>query len=175
MSELNGTSSVTHKLPATWHTIVRGILLGIVVALMGSCLLMALLHVFASLADPSAPPLFGNIDTSVLILYAMSIVVFFIFAVVPGSVGGGVIALVLQRLARRGRLTTRTALRVGVLVGLCAGCATALIVHLLVLPSGQRMVTGGPVWTTLFAVGIGALAGLFHSWCLSNWLRKRLT
>jgi hypothetical protein len=173
MGELNGTSSIARKLPATWHTIVRGILLGIVVALMGSCLLTAFLRVFMLLTDPFTP-LLGNTEYA-LLGYAILIVGFFVFAVVPGSVGGGVIALVLQRLARRGRLTTRTALRVGVLVGLCAGCATALIVHLLVLPSGQRMVTGGPVWTTLFAVGIGALAGLFHSWCLSNWLRKRLT
>ena len=95
----------------------------------------------------------------------------FLVALVPASVGGCLIALILRRLARQNQLTTRITLSIGVLVGAFSGYLTFLVFKLM---ESITLSYDLPMEIILaaFAVGFGIPAGSLHSWLLSHWLRK---
>jgi len=166
---VDASSGASKERPAVWHTILRGILLGMLAALVGSCLFTASVLVLTWLRNPSIPFL-GWVPVVVIFWSTVFTTFAFLFVVVPGSVGGGMIALVLHILARRGKLTTRVSLIVGTIMGTCAGY---LLVEY-VKQADPDQVREFPE-AVILVIGIAALAGLFHSWLLSRWLRKPLT
>jgi hypothetical protein len=167
---------MTHgNLPGMPGVLLRGALLGLAVTVLGSCLFAVAILLLAQLDTLSQGPVvrLDNLLAALLIL-VVYVAIALVFAVVPGTIGGGMIALILHRQMQRQFLPTGVVWMAGLLVGLGAGFVTAEIVHLRIGPEGERVVTGGHLWTNVTTMGIGALCGLVHSRWMSNWLKARM-
>ena len=170
MNDSGQDGRLTTNLPTPSSVAMRGMLLGMVAALIGSLLFLVLGVWLIPLEEDPWIPAIGWVDASLLYWISVAVLAGFLCALVPGSAGGGAIALLLRTLAYRGKVTTRADSIVGVVVGTSAGCATVLI---------TEVIAPNFVWVepeaVVLAIAIAALAGLLHSWLLGRWLRARLT
>ena len=150
--------------PSAWRVALRGLLLGIAAAYGGACLLWISVLVYVWLQAPTRP-LIGSVGYFLLV-GAATIVVFFLFALIPGAIGGGIIALILHSCTQRKEPSSWTSYVVGVLIGALSGSVTVCAVKLLVPDKVQEAPEG-----IVMAIGIAAIAGLWHSWQMRRWLR----
>ncbi len=168
------------KLPRTFQTVLLGLGLGLAASLVSG---WGFWIVFGFLIDPFVLPhpyqnqfplinhtrdFLGILTTVVAFLFFGSMVA--LFTCVPSTIGGGVIGIVLDRLASFRSLDTHDTDIVGALVGFGAGWYSATF---LFAPEPTEWIyypTGDPLWMGV----LGALVGIAHSRILARWLKKRM-
>lgn len=175
MSHLTNTSTPQAQLPGIRRTMILGILLGMVTTVVAIGLfLIADVLIYEPLIHLNRTNTWGTTwDTSLLllavVLFTLNVLAFAYFAIVPVVIAGGMIGLILQRLAYYRHLNMQAILIVGAIIGFATGWATATFILPTISVAGQWQPSGDPVWMGM----LGALTGLFHSWLLSGWLRRR--
>jgi hypothetical protein len=168
-NKLSDSSSIADNLPKLRHSILQGAWLGILAAAMGSVLFLVIDLAFASLLNPWFS--IGTVDASKLFWFVALCLPGFLIAAVPGAIGGGIIGFILRTLAHRDKLSIGVGIAVGISVAACSGYIAIQIARLL----EPEMVQQVPVETLIAAILSAILAGLWHSWILTRWLRRGQT
>ena len=160
------------KPPGPSPPLKRGILLGLLAAVMASLLLWSL-NILVGLLSGE-----GWIITSwdgdpygVLVLAVAATIV---VSLLPGAIGGAANASVLYWLSSRGRLTRATSLASGLLVGFLAGFATIPGASLISGDIGSvfRYGLAETVEFALIVACVAAPVGGWHGWGLGKWLME---
>jgi len=165
-----------HEFPRRWRTVAQGVILSLFasVATISSFLVIDI-FVYGPFIHPNGlNPWQATWDMSripfALLFFVLYVLMLTSFAIVPTIIGGGIIGFILLTLARHNRLSMRTVLIAGVVVGLIAGWVTAMLV-VPTISIGEWEPRVDPVLAGL----VGMVAALFQSWLLSRWLKKRMT
>lgn len=162
------TRGVESNHPTLRHVIVRAVWLGVQSSLIGSVIFLATDLLLVSIVDPNFDAFaIATIDATLLFWLIVFFLAGFLVAVVPGAVGGGFIGLVLWVLARRDNQSPKLASVIGIFVGACSGCLAIQIAKLL----EPEMVEESSLEGFVAAILSAALAGLWHSWCITRWVK----
>lgn len=179
MNDTTNSFNVNRQLPGPVRTVLLGVILSIVSSLATIGCLVAIQLVVDGI-EKSIPygqvPIFADPSRDIesllfgLFIFILNVFVLAYFAIIPISVGGGLVAFILLRLSYRHLLTTKAALLVGALVGFGVGWITASSFLPFVSIAAQWEPRAIPLQVGL----VGMIAGLLQSWLLSRWLRKRM-
>ena len=152
-----------------WRTIQYGAFVGAVaasLAVLSLCSGIAVLSHFEG-NEPSASPVSLG---GVLLVGAVAGIG---IALIPSTVGGAIVALILRGLWSQQKLSTGSGILTGALVGATVGVGTTLVVLLIGGRSWSGLDIIHEVGTLAVSVGgIAAAAGGWHGWILVRWLRK---
>ena len=147
----------------------RGILLGVVAAVVANLLLWGVIVLVGLLSGGGRSTTSHVYPYETLIIAVMATIA---ASLLPCAIGGAANAYVLYRLSSRGKLTRATSLASGLLVGFLAGFATV---------PGMYLVSGGiafmfryllteTVALALIAACVAAPFGGWHGWRVGKWL-----
>lgn len=151
--------------PSRRHAIGKGVLLGIVGALI-ACTLSAVVFAISMLVS-KGPEVFSDYLAGVVLFLTGPAA--FIVTGLPAGLAGGVNALLLYNVSRRRKLRTGIALLTGFLVGLFFGFLIGFSIGGVLLLKDPAFGWGTRDFTDSFALGAivsgaSALVGLWHSW-----------
>ena len=176
MTATQDVLSAARSLPRRRRAFLEGTLLGAAATLIGSGLFIIVFVTDVALV--SLRQRFANVSRDWLILLVAAVVIGYVLtaflAAAPGCLGGGVIALALQHMARSGRFTTLGAMAVGAAVGLCTGLATYLYLYLLGPIRVLAYDRGALPQFLLVITSIATPLGLLHGCLYGRWLRRRM-
>ena len=157
------------KPPGPRSVLKRGILLGVVAAVVANLLLWGVIVLVGLLSGDGRSTTSHAYPYETLIIAVMSTIAVSLF---PGAIGGVTNAYVLHRLSSTGKLTRITSIVPGLLIGFLAGFATV---------PGMYLVSGGiafmfryllteTVALALIAACVAAPFGGWHGWRVGKWL-----
>jgi len=168
-------------LRSAWPSIRYGLALGLGAAFVGALalnLLVVVSYMITGLVNGSLPmrALFdwGTSPYPFWSFFLAGVLLCFLVAAVPGSLGGGAIGLSLHALAPRNASLAKLGVLIGCLVGGLAGTLSVLLAHLLfypVLATAVVLFLGRYAYTemVLLATGIAIVSG---GW-VGRWLASR--